>query len=211
VRYRYSHGGRSVGRDSRHLRFDEHLDFVRGQHSAGLAPELTQHLSTCTECATELHSVRRLVDLMRTDDGEDAPEHVLNRAVRIFSQRRQDRPAAGILRRIVATIRLDTARQQPAFGMRGPRPAGRHLVFNAGPNDLQVRVERSEIGWVVSGQVFGPCSGGQVLATGETARVEASLNELCEFSLPTLPDDDYRLLVRLSDVEIEVPRLQLRV
>jgi hypothetical protein len=39
--------------------------------------------------------------------------------------------------------------------------------------------------------------------------VQAMLNEQCEFRLPPVPAGSYSMTVRVSDVEIEVPRLVL--
>jgi anti-sigma factor RsiW len=194
---------------SQHVPFDQLVELARGQVSYDRRPEVTLHLSTCGACAAELHSVGRLVDLMGTDDGEDAPEHVVARAVRIYGQYHLQPASQSLLRRIIATLRFDSAQQQLAFGARGALPQARHLVFDAEPYDIELRVERSEIGWVVGGQVFGPCTGGQVIATAGGARAEATLNELCEFSLPTLSVGEYTVVVQLRDGEIEVPGLEL--
>ena len=66
---------------------------------------------------------------------------------------------------------------------------------------------------VRSGQVLGPCTGGEVElvdAAGSTA-ARAALNDLCEFTLlPPTPDGTYALRLRLDDAEVEIPELSLK-
>jgi hypothetical protein len=40
--------------------------------------------------------------------------------------------------------------------------------------------------------------------------VTTELNELCEFTFPAIPTGNYSLRVRMPDVEIEIPELELK-
>jgi hypothetical protein len=42
------------------------------------------------------------------------------------------------------------------------------------------------------------------------ARARAALNELCEFTLPPVPEGSYKLLLRLPGAEVQIPELDLR-
>ena len=44
----------------------------------------------------------------------------------------------------------------------------------------------------------------------DAARFEAASNELCEFSLPPIPEGSYNLLLRLPVAEVQIPELDLR-
>jgi hypothetical protein len=61
--------------------------------------------------------------------------------------------------------------------------------------------------------VLGPCEGGRVEAFASAGDAEpvahSSLNELCEFTLPPVPEGTYALRLRLNDTEIEIPELSL--
>jgi hypothetical protein len=61
--------------------------------------------------------------------------------------------------------------------------------------------------------VLGECVGGSVEIEGvggDAARAEAALNELCEFSLPPVPEGSYNLLLRLPGADVQLPELDLK-
>lgn len=168
---------------------------------------LMAHVTGCSRCAGELNRLTRLITLMRTDSAKDAPRDVIAYAVNIFGQRE---PRPSLLRRIVATVTFDSFNDAPAFGMRSGQAAARQLLFEADETDLDIRIETQADGLVVSGQVLGQtCAGGEVTLQGTAASVSASLNDLCEFKLPAAPAGTYTLLVKLGEVELEIPRLEL--
>ena len=64
--------------------------------------------------------------------------------------------------------------------------------------------------WSLAGQVLGPTiGGGQAALAGPVTTAEATWNELSEFALPPVPAGEYALTLRLSDVEVEVARLEI--
>lgn len=183
--------------------------------------ETAAHLATCAECASELHRLENVMTLMRTDREPDAPRDVLSYAVNLFAQRAQTR-APSALRRLVAALTFDSAlNMAPAFGVRsGPSssPGSQQLLFSAEDHDVELRVSAAENDWVVAGQLFGEdCAGGEVklVKLDEASRAASAeagvvqLNDLCEFILPPVAPGHYQLLVRLVDVEIEIPEFEL--
>src|SRR5919107_24606 len=110
---------------------------------------------------------------------------------------------AAELDRVAMLMRSDTSVDAP-----------RDLVFGVGDFDVDLRLAAGEEGWTVSGQVLGPCEGGRVeaFAAGvmEQSAARASLNDLCEFTLPPVPEGVYALRLRLNDTEIEIPELSLK-
>ena len=64
---------------------------------------------------------------------------------------------------------------------------------------------------MLAGQVIRDrCAGGVVEISGTTGTAQASLNELCEFSLPPVPVGTYLLRLTMPDVEIEIPELEFK-
>jgi hypothetical protein len=115
------------------------------------------------------------------------------------------------LPRIIATLIFDSRKAGPAFGMRSLRMTSRQLLYSAQQADLDLRIAIQNEECVVAGQVIRDgCAGGLVEISGATGTAEASLNELCEFKLPAIPVGNYSLRVRMSDVEIEIPELELK-
>jgi hypothetical protein len=146
---------------------------------------------------------------MRTDDSEDPPPHVVSRVLRLFSSRMAQAPSPGLLRRVVATLRFDSAQSPLALGVRAGEPAARQLLFSAGAYDLEVRAAPAGRAWTVAGQVLGPPGPGTVELRGAAETVQAALTDQCEFRLPPVRAGSYTITVHVSDAEIEVPRLEL--
>ena len=136
----------------------------------------------------------------------DAPRYVVRSAIDIFSPER--RPP---LPRIIATLIFDSRNAGPAFGMRSLHATSRQLLYEAQHTDLDLRITIQNEECVVAGQVLREgCNGGLVEISGASGSAEASLNELCEFTLPAIPPGTYSLTVRMQDVEIEIPKLELK-
>jgi len=143
-----------------------------------------------------------LHQLARSDDLEDAPEHVVNRAVRLFGQ---GRPSVRASPRIRALLRFDSVQSPLAFGVRSGASAARRLLYEAGPYTIDVRVT----GRSLAGQVLGPCSGGQVALDGPAGQAEGALSDTCEFQLGPVPAGAYHLSFLIDDDIIDIPDVEL--
>jgi anti-sigma factor RsiW len=196
-----------------HIPFARLADMAEGRLSAEDSDEERAHLSACTRCAGEADRLGRLATLMRADTSEDAPPEVLAGVVRMFRARTAGAAEPGLLRRLVAALTFDSSGLRPAFGVRSGQPApARQLLFSAGNFDVDLRLAPGTEGWTVSGQVLGPCRGGEVEAVAADGSVaaRATLNDLCEFTLlPPVAGGTYTLRLRLEDTEIEIPELSL--
>ena len=199
----------------RHIPFARLADLAEGRLSPEEAAEERAHLADCTRCAGQAAQLGHLAALMRADTSEDAPAALVADVVRMFRARRTQAEAEpGLLRRLVAALTFDSNSLMPAFGVRSGQAApARQLLFSAGDLDVDLRLAQGPEGWTVSGQVLGPCQGGEVelvAADGSTA-AHAALNELCEFTLlPPTPDGTYTLRLRLDGAEVEIPELNLK-
>lgn len=196
---------------SQHIPFSALADLAENRTATDQRSDLMTHVSTCTNCKGKLQGLEQLMLLMRTDTAPDAPRDLIAYAVNIFAQREVLR-APSLLRRIVAALTFDSsANLVPAFGMRSGQAASRQLVYSAEGNDVDLRLTPLKDQWVVAGQLLGDgCQPGEVRLEGETRSATAPLNELCEFTLPPVPSGSYRLLLRLGNIEVEVPQLELR-
>lgn len=191
---------------SPHIPLETLADIVEDRAKAGILQTAMAHVATCSACDDMLRRLRQLVIMMRTDTAADAPRDVLMSAISLFSPQ-GNRP----LPRIIATLIFDSRKAGPAFGMRSLRMTSRQLLYSAPQADLDLRIAIQNEECVVAGQVIRDgCAGGLVEISGATGTAEASLNELCEFKLPAIPVGNYSLRVRMSDVEIEIPELELK-
>jgi anti-sigma factor RsiW len=196
---------------SRHTPTEQLVDFAEGRLPTPERAQVQAHLATCARCAPQASALTHLLDVMRADDSEDAPVHVINRAVRLFRTQRLASAPASPRRHILAVLRLDSARQMFAPALRAVGTGTREMLFDIhDDNELEVRIEPAQGGWRVAGQVLGSCSGGHVMVEGSAGQAATELNALCEFSLPPQPGAIYKLVLQFEDVEVEVPILELR-
>ena len=165
------------------------------------------HVSACSECDDTLRRLQQLVVMMRSDTAEDAPADLVLSAIDAFPADRQQAP----VRRIIAVLTFDSRSAGSAFGLRSVRATSRQLLYSAQDTDLDLRITVQNDECIVTGQIIRDgCVGGRVEISGETGSAAATLNELCEFSLSPIPPGNYSLKVRMPDVEIEIPDLDLK-
>lgn len=197
--------------NSQHIPFANLADLAENRTAPDVKTESMAHLSTCSRCGNELRRVEQLLQTMRSDREPDAPRDLLAYAVNLFSQSRQS-DAPSILRRVIAALTFDSGTNlAPVFGMRSGTSATRQLVYSAESNDIDLRFTPQGDRWVVTGQVLGEdCAGSQVTLTGETESASVGMNELCEFTLPPVLPGNYALLLRIANLEVEIPELELR-
>lgn len=194
---------------SSHLSFEQLVDLVEGCLPPGEVDPALGHLSTCARCAGEKAWLERIIGLMRTDTSEDAPPAVIARARRLFQPRAVSVPTGR--RRIAALLQFDSLQRPLALGVRSAQPATRQLLLKAESFDLDVRITPTRAAWQVAGQVLGLEASGQVELQGDTATVQADLNDLGEFSLPPVPSGSYNLLLHLADLDVDLPTLYIGI
>lgn len=193
---------------SSHISLETLADIVEDRASAETRKPAMAHVAACSACDDSLRRLRSLIHLMKSDRSADAPRGVQISAINILSA--ETRPP---LRRIIATLIFDSRNTGPAFGMRSLHTASRQLLYSAQQTDLDLRITIQNEECIVAGQVIrddGGVRSGRVEISGPTGSAEASLNELCEFTLPAIPVGNYSLRVRMVDVEIEIPELELK-
>ena len=203
--------------NSHPVTFERLVELVERRLTAAERVEVQAHVGACARCSAQVAQLEVVTGLMRTDASVDAPRDVLASVLSLFATRRgaEAERAPSIIGRLLATLTFDSARVAPAFGVRSGQSAdaARQLIFSAGDRDIDLRLARVGEGWAVSGQVLGECAGGSVEIEGvgaDAARLEAALNESCEFSLPPVPEGGYNLLLRLPGAEVQIPELDLR-
>lgn len=193
---------------SNSIAFEQLVDLVEGRLPAEAEAALRARIATQPEAAAELAWLERTIDLMRSDTMEDAPSHVIARALRLMRPQRPSE-APGILRRLLATLTFDSQQMPLAAGIRAGQSGVRQLLFSAEDRVLDVRIAPSGTQWIVSGQVLGPDTSGQIELLGAAGAVQAELNALSEFVLPAVPAGSYQLTLRQGTVEVVIPGLEL--
>jgi hypothetical protein len=169
---------------------------------------------TTVRSATELSDAEIERQLRHSRRLEDAPEHVIQRALAVWHPRRQAASAPGLVERVRALLTFDSGAASPlAFGMRSTGGTTRQLLFSAGGHDVDLRVSPAGSGhgdhWLLSGQVLGPEASGAVALTDALGQAvaEAQLDELGEFLLPAIAPGQYNVTLNLGVQQIELPSI----
>ena len=194
-----------------HIPFRILSDYVAGDLPLVDRVDVDAHIAVCSRCAAELAEVERLTQLMRTDLGEDAPPQAIKRALKLFRARsKQTNTSSDFRRRVLAVLHFDSIGLTPAFGVRSGKPGARQLLFSTNVNEIDLRIEPAGQAWLVSGQVLGgETTSGTALLQGATGVSETALNELNEFTLPPVEAGTYKLILNLTDVEVEIEEIRI--
>lgn len=147
---------------------------------------------------------------------EDAPEHLIQRAIDLWQSRTAlstTATAGGALRRWIATLRFDSAAgDNLALGLRaGGASATRQMLFSAEGRDIDLRLEPlADRTWRISGQVLGPDTAGIAeLRCGDAAPQQVAWNELSEFEFEPVATGVCALTLRADGWEIGFPSFDL--
>ena len=190
---------------SAHIEFETLVDIAEARANLETLEPAMSHLAGCSTCADELNRLKQLIVMMRSDAADDAPHDVLEAALKIFQHEELQLP------RIVAVLTFDSLNAGRALGMRSFHTASRQMLYSAQDTDVDLRIAVQNEECILTGQVIRrDCLGGRVTVAGSTGSAETTLNDLCEFTLPAVPVGVYSLVVKLHDVEIEIPELELK-
>jgi hypothetical protein len=196
---------------TRHIPFSKLADLAEGRVEAAERSESLAHISECSPCAAQKEKLESVINLMRTDQAEDAPRELVAHTINLWRTRASVSKTPGLIQRIVAVLRFDSFQTAPAYAVRSGQAAARQLLYNAGDYDVELRIAPSGEAWDVSGQVFGrECAGGQIEMASASLVAQADLNDQCEFALAGLSIGSYQLRLRLTDLEVEIPQLELK-
>ena len=191
---------------SSHISLETLVDLVEGRTTSEALETAVAHVSTCSDCVDTLRRLQQVVLMMKSDTSEDAPRDLLQSAINVFTPERRTP-----LRHIIAILTFDSRHAGPAYGMRSLRSASRQLLYSAQETDVDLRITVQNDECIVAGQVIrADCVGGQVEISGDAGSATAKLNEVCEFTLPAIPLGNYSLRVKMPDVQIEIPELELK-
>lgn len=189
------------------ITFEQLVDLAENRLAADEAADLRARIAADPAARAELQTITELIDLMRSDDSVAAPDHVINRALRL-ARRPSEPQAPALLERLVAVLRNDSWRQAAA-GLRSQQAWPRALLFSAGDYELDLQIVAHGELWQLRGQLLGPEATATVLLQGENGSSSAELNDLGEFVLPPVPTGRYRLLLVQDARKIVVPNLEL--
>lgn len=193
---------------SPHIPFTALVDFA--DENSTTSDEVSEHLSACSHCSSQLQKIRQTIGLMRSDTLENPPANLVQGAKNIFRSRRaspEPSPQPSFVERVIASLSFDSFTAAPAFGLRSQTSGGRQLIYSTETADIEVRVSAEN---EVAGQILGStCADGEVSLESESFSAAAKLNELCEFSFGSVPAGTYKISVHLPGLLVVTPQLEL--
>lgn len=188
--------------------YDVLVDLVEGRLAEVEATALRARIAADPSAQAEVAALTELLALMREDESVDAPEHVIQRALRLMP-RATSRPADAVRRFIASLIHDSWRAPQLAMGLRAGERWPRSLLLRAADCELDLQITPSGEQWQLAGQVLGPEASGTATLSGPAGDVTAPLNDLGEFVFPPLQTGRYTLTLRQDDLEINVPELEI--
>ena len=196
-----------------HAAFGTLADLADGLLRGPAARETGEHAAACAECGASLAFLRAAAARIAEGAAADPPRSALRRALRVPLERRAA-AAVEAVRTFVARLAFDSpgSAPAPAFALRGAAP--RHLLFRAGPWELEV----ARAGEDVRGSLLPveeaegagrSLEGTAVLLRGRRAAARAPVDARGRFVLRAVPAGRYDLRVEIPGEEILVPSLEL--
>ncbi len=156
---------------------------------------------------TSDRKINRIISLMQRDESFDAPADAIRWSKNIF-RARVVKPKKSLVERVLAVLQMDLSPNRAAFGERSASGAqARQMLFQAGDNALDIRIEKTEQGFNLNGQILGEGFANCSVKLGE---FELTANELGEFRLAKIPSGIYNLNVQINEKEIVVEDLELK-
>jgi hypothetical protein len=187
-------------------------EYSTGELSLLKRVEVETHIAGCSSCAEKLVAMKDLIAKMRGDASLNSPPNIIDRAVRAFqSKNSHSASLSGLAGRVLAILRFDSSGLAPVFGVRSGMLGTRQLLFSAGPDEIDLRIEPADQDWTVSGQILGKSPpGGKAILAGQSSDMrEVPLNELSEFVITPVQAGVYKLILVLNKTEIEIEEIRI--
>lgn len=174
------------------------------------------HLSSgCARCRSSVEKLRAVVVAARAEAAVEPPEHAVRYAHAVYSLRKPET----LLKRLVARLVHDSAREPLPAGLRAGVKLSRRALYAAGNYQVDLQLERQPASDVITliGQLVGGPQPNKLedipvwLMERERLVERTSCNAFGEFQLEYEPRRNLRLLFPLKEVgtriEIALARL----
>jgi hypothetical protein len=190
----------------RHVTAGALINYIEGASDAEKMT-IDAHLLTCKDCADLKQEYLGLITDLRQDASFEPPADVVQWGINLFQPVMQ--PAAGGLRKFIASLIFDTFDQPILAGVRRVAAPPRQLLFRAGDVDVDVKIEAMEandritlVGQVLSSATKFFDNTPVKLESHGIVRYRTKTNVVGEFSFDEVPKDTYHLSVELPEGQI---------
>lgn len=151
-------------------------------------------------------NIKRIINLMQTDDSVDAPEDAVKWSKDIFRSRVSE-PRKSIVEKVLAILQVDLSPNKAVFGERSASTSqARQMLFKAGENSVDLRISEDKKGFMIKGQILGE---GFENANVKLGSFETQTNELSEFKIENVSSGNYDLSIKTNKKEIVLEEIKL--
>jgi hypothetical protein len=172
-----------------HPEFAEILDLLEGKLPSGLKNKVESHLeSGCSGCAESMQWARLTTSLMKSADLIDAPEFMVQKALRAFPRKRRS-----LQEWIHARLEFDSSLVPALQGVRSEDAGPRQWTYATRSHKVFLMLQPGSKGSMLTGQVVAGSSKSDnvsclvELIRGKKVVASGSTNENGEFMLSPVP------------------------
>jgi hypothetical protein len=155
-------------------------------------------------------NLQQIIDLMQRDDSVDAPADSIRWASNLYRTRSSE-PRKSLIRKIAAVLQMEIAPNRAAFGERSTSTSQvRQLLFKAGDNAVDLRIEPKEKGFSIRGQILGEgFAGAEIKLFSDNTVLKSRANEIGEFTFENLKAGQHELLIHGDNAEISLKTIDI--
>lgn len=142
---------------------------------------------------------------MQRDDSVDAPADSIRWASNLYRTRVSE-PKKSFVQKIAAVLQMEIAPNKAAFGERSASASQvRQMLFKAGDNAIDLRIEPKDKAFSVRGQILGEGLGeAEIILSNDSQNFKSRSNELSEFGFENVMAGQYELIISSETVEISL-------
>jgi hypothetical protein len=154
--------------------------------------------------------LQQIIDLMQRDDSVDAPVDSIRWASNLYRTRASE-PKRSLVQRIAAVLQMEIAPNKPAFGERSASTSQvRQLLFKAGENAIDLRIEPKAKFFDVRGQILGEgLTDARIKHFNDLGGLESRAKEIGEFEFEKVKPGQYELVVSNEGLEITLKTIDI--
>lgn len=146
--------------------------------------------------------IDKIVSLLQKDNSFDAPKDAIQWSKNIFRSKVSE-PRKLLMQKVLAVLQIDLKQGQPAFGERSASVSkSRQMLFQAGENSIDIRINNGEVKGQILGEGFANCE----IWLGEFS---AKANEMSEFTFSNIPSGICDLIIKNGEKEITIQGIEL--
>lgn len=147
---------------------------------------------------------------MRRDDSTDAPADSVRWASNLFRTRAAESERS-LLKKVAAILQMEISPKNAAFGERSASASqARQLLFQAEENAIDLRIEPSQSGFSIRGQILGEGFASAWVKLFNDSNVFAiRATEMSEFAFNDVPPGRYELSILGEKAEISLKTIDI--